>query len=60
MEREAKEGLGVRAGLKMISTADSMGVEGSVAEEQDQSRKSSERPRVERRWQDSERTVTGR
>jgi len=60
LEREAKEGLGVRAGSKIISTADSMGVEGSAAEERDQLRRSSERPRVERRWQDSERTVTGR
>ena len=59
-EREAKEGLGVRAGSKIISTADIMGVEGSAAEERDQSRKSNDRPRVERRWQDSERTVTGR
>lgn len=58
LEMEGKKDTKVRK-LKGESTVDSLGVEGGT-DDSDDPRSSGERPRVSRRWKDSERTVTGR
>lgn len=58
LEREGKSKSKARK-IKRESTVDSMGVEGGATEESYESRSSGERPKVPRRWQDSERTITG-
>jgi hypothetical protein len=61
LEREANSGRNIRSEFKRKNL--SLAANGSAAEleavERLEKEKSNERPRVERRWRDSERTVTG-
>jgi hypothetical protein len=59
LEREEKN-VTTRGGLKPISTGDSMlANEGEESSNEAEIRRSGERPRIGRRFQDSERTITG-